>query len=77
MIKEPNETLVMITCVCRQNVKNLVMSRAYFEEMLASKITLGTKQEREHILSILEEELSCSCGIPLTHAINRIQGETK
>jgi hypothetical protein len=55
MSKEPNETLVMTTCKCRENTKNLVMTRTYFNEMLENKIAWGAKQERERIIALLQE----------------------
>jgi len=51
---EPNGTLVMTTCKCRENTKNLVMTRTFFQEQLASKIALGVKQEQERIVRLLE-----------------------
>jgi len=54
MIKEPNETLVMTTCKCRENTKNLVMTRAWFQEQLANKIELGRKEERERIIRMFQ-----------------------
>jgi hypothetical protein len=75
MSKEPNETLVMTTCKCRENTKNLVMTRTFFEERLESKIAVGKKIEQERILEILEGQLSCSCSTPVSHAIALIKGE--
>jgi hypothetical protein len=54
MSKEPNGVLVMTTCKCRENTKNLVMTRTWFEEQLANKISQGVKQEQERIISLLE-----------------------
>jgi len=51
--KEPNETLVMTTCKCRENTTNLVISRAYFTEMLENKIAWGAKLEQERIINLL------------------------
>jgi len=51
---EPNGTLVMTTCQCRENNKNLVMTRTWFEETLQNKITWGANQEQERIVAILE-----------------------
>jgi hypothetical protein len=53
-MKEPNETLVMTTCKCRENGKNLVMTRAYFTEMLNNKIAWGKSLEQKRIVGILE-----------------------
>jgi hypothetical protein len=53
MCKEPNGTLVMTTCKCRENTKNLVMTRQYFEETLANKTQAAVRQERERILKLL------------------------
>ena len=54
-MKEPNETLVMTTCKCRENNKNLVMTRTWFEEQLQNKVALGGKRERERIIKLLED----------------------
>jgi len=54
MHKEPNGTLVMTTCKCRENNSNLVMTRTYFNEMLQNKVAWGAEQERKRILEILE-----------------------
>jgi hypothetical protein len=75
MSKEPNGVLVMTTCKCRENTKNLVMTRTFFEERLESKIAVGKKIEQERILEILEGQLSCSCSTPVSHAIALIKGE--
>lgn len=53
--KEPNGTLVMTTCKCRENNLNLVMTRTWFEEQLENKVALGVKQERERIIELLEK----------------------
>ena len=50
---EPNGTLVMTTCQCRENNQNLVMTRTWFEETLQSKIDQGAKQEQERIVALL------------------------
>lgn len=55
MCKEPNGTLVMTTCKCRENTKNLVMTRQYFEETLANKTQSAVKQERERIFKLLND----------------------
>jgi len=75
MSKEPNGVLVMTTCKCRENTKNLVMTRTWFEEQLQNKIAWGAKLEQERILEILEGQLSCSCSTPVSHAIALIKGE--
>jgi hypothetical protein len=54
MHKEPNGTLVMTTCKCRENKSNLVMTRTWFEEQLQAKIELGARQERDRILDLLK-----------------------
>ena len=54
MSKEPNETLVMTTCKCREQGTNLVMTRTWFEEQLQNKIQQGVKQERKRIIELLE-----------------------
>jgi hypothetical protein len=53
-MKEPNGTLVMTTCKCRENTKNLVMTRTWFEEQLQNKVAWGVEQERKRVLEILE-----------------------
>jgi hypothetical protein len=53
-MKEPNGTLVMTTCKCRENTSNLVMTRVWFEEQLQSKIAQGKALELKRILGILE-----------------------
>lgn len=58
MSKEPNEVLVMTTCKCRENTKNLVMTRTWFEEQLENKIALGKKLEQERIIQLLQEAKS-------------------
>jgi len=75
MSKEPNGTLVMTTCKCRENTKNLVMTRTWFEEQVANKIAQGVEKEQQRILEILEGQLSCSCSTPVSHAIALIKGE--
>lgn len=72
-MKEPNGTLVMTTCKCRENTKNLVMTRAYFEDIIRLKV----EQERKRVIEILEGQLSCSCSTPVSHAIALIKGETE
>ena len=52
--KEPNETLVMTTCNCREHKTNLVMTRTWFEEQLANKIQQGINQERKRIIELIE-----------------------
>ncbi len=49
MSKEPNGTLVMTTCKCRENTKNLVMTRAYFEDIVSLKVA----QEQKRIINLL------------------------
>lgn len=46
--------LVMTTCKCRENTKNLVMTRNYFEERIASNILHGRKEAIEEVLELLE-----------------------
>jgi hypothetical protein len=50
---EPNGTLVMTTCQCRENNKNLVMTRTWFEEQLQNKIQQGRILEHERIVELL------------------------
>lgn len=52
--KEPNGTLVMTTCKCRENNTNIVMTRAWFDETLQNKIEQGARQERDRILELLK-----------------------
>jgi len=72
MSKELNETLVMTTCKCRENTTNLVISRAYFTEMLENKIAWGAKQERKRIVEMLMQ-------LPVSEAtyklIQQLKGE--
>lgn len=56
MSKEPNGTLVMTTCKCRENPNNLVMTRPYFTEMLELKVAQGKKLEQERIIQLIKEE---------------------
>jgi hypothetical protein len=43
---ELNETLVMTTCKCRENEKNLVMSRQYLDDLIK------LKTDRQNIVTI-------------------------
>jgi len=52
--KEPNQTLVMTTCKCRENTNNLVMSRIWFEEQLQNKILQGARQENYRVVELLK-----------------------
>jgi hypothetical protein len=54
MPKELNETLVMTTCECRENNKNLVMTRAYLEDLIRHKETIVRNEERKRIFDILK-----------------------
>lgn len=54
MSKEPNQTLVMTTCKCRENTNNLVMSRIWFEEQLQNKILQGARQENYRVVELLK-----------------------
>jgi len=64
MHKEPNGTLVMTTCKCRENNSNLVMTRTYFNEMLQNKIAWGAQRERERLLKILfDNEVIRRCAV--------------
>jgi len=63
MHKEPNGTLVMTTCKCRENTKNLVMTRTWFEEQLQNKIAWGAKQEQKRIIELLEQSQITSVEI--------------
>ena len=49
MTKELNETLVMTTCKCRGDEKNLVMTRPYFEDIIRLKVA----QEQKRIINLL------------------------
>jgi hypothetical protein len=86
MHKEPNGTLVMTTCKCRENTKNLVMTRTYFNEMLENKIAWGAEQERKRIIELLKAEIVRVSNPMLVDreyldgfetAIDLIKGETK
>ena len=44
----------MTTCNCRENTKNLVMTRTWFEEQLQNKIKQGARQERKRIIELIE-----------------------
>lgn len=46
--------LIMTTCKCRENTKNLVMTRNYFEERIADNILHGRKEAIEEVLELLE-----------------------
>lgn len=65
----------MTTCKCREYGTNLVMTRTYFDERLESKIAQGVIQERERIVALVENELSCTCGTPFSHLLDLIKGE--
>ena len=54
MHKEPNGTLVMTTCKCREHGTNLVMTRKWFDETLRGKIAQGERQERYRIVKLLK-----------------------
>jgi len=80
--KEPNETLVMTTCKCREHKTNLVMTRTWFEEQLANKIEQGVKQEQERIIQVLEkakdlETKGIASWLGLQSAIMIIKAENK
>ena len=87
MSKEPNGVLVMTTCKCRENNQNLVMTRTYFQEMLATKVAWGAKQEQERIIKLLEtmQETALATDTDegtktawvLENAIALIKGENK
>ena len=49
MSRELNETLVMTTCKCRENASNLVMTRAYFDDIVSLKVA----QEQKRIINLL------------------------
>ena len=49
MSKELNETLIMTTCKCRENASNLVMTRAYFDDIVSLKVA----QEQKRIINLL------------------------
>ncbi len=58
-MRELNESLVMTTCKCRENNNNLVMTRAWFEEMLSKKIAEGASKEQDRIIKLLGENTGC------------------
>jgi hypothetical protein len=37
----------------------------------------GAVKEQQRIIELLEDQLSCSCETPVSHAIAIIKGETK
>ncbi len=49
MSRELNETLVMATCKCRGNDKNLVMTRPFFDDLIRLKV----EQEQKRIINLL------------------------
>lgn len=53
-MKEPNGVLVMTTCKCRENANNLVMTRAYFDDILRLKVAFGVSQEAKRIVDLIE-----------------------
>ena len=70
----------MTTCKCRENNQNLVMTRTYFTEMLATKVAWGAKQEQERIIEVLEqakdlETKGIASWFGLQSAIMIIKGE--
>jgi hypothetical protein len=74
MSNEVNETLVMTTCKCRENDKNIVMTRTWFNETLRNKIDEGVRLENQRIISLLENSTT---NISSTNdLINIIKGET-
>jgi hypothetical protein len=44
----------MHTCKCRENTKNLVMTRTFFTERLEANILHGRKEATKEILELLE-----------------------
>jgi hypothetical protein len=44
MSKELSETLIMTTCKCRGNDKNLVMTRPFLEDVIRMKVALEQKR---------------------------------
>jgi hypothetical protein len=44
MSRELSETLVMTTCKCRGNDKNLVMTRPFLEDVIKMKVALEQKR---------------------------------
>ena len=83
MSKEPNGTLVMTTCKCRENANNLVMTRPYFTEMLELKVAQGVKREQERIVSLLESTPFIWAGdwqliqVSRDELIKQVKGETE
>jgi hypothetical protein len=56
-IQEPNGTLVMTTCKCRENTTNLVMTRAWFEEQLENKIAQGNRLATNHAIERIKAQI--------------------
>jgi len=75
-MSEPNGTLVMTTCKCRENTKNLVMTRTWFQEQLQNKIDQGVKLEQDRIIAILQKLQSApDCfQLDISLLISHIQG---
>jgi hypothetical protein len=44
----------MTTCKCRENTKNLVMTRTFFSERLQANILHGRQEATKEILELLE-----------------------
>jgi hypothetical protein len=80
-MSEPNGVIVMTTCKCRENTKNLVMTRTWFEEQLQNKVALGAKGEQDRIIAILQKLQSAPACFQLDvdALINQVQdkGEIK
>jgi hypothetical protein len=49
MSRELNETLIMTTCKCGGNDKNLVMTRPFLEDIIKMKVA----QEQKRIIDLL------------------------
>ena len=75
MSKEPNGTLVMATCKCRENNTNLVMTRVWFEEQLEAKIQQGIKQEHERIIKLLQDNLGYLVSCSAFDIIDLVKGQ--
>ena len=49
-----NETLVMTTCKCREGSKQLVMSRKYFDEILAMRSERAKFNTLDEVIRLLD-----------------------
>jgi len=73
----------MTTCKCRENNKNIVVTRTWFDETLQNKIEQGVKQERDRVIALLENTFypldygRWQADELLDEVIALIKGETK